>query len=192
MCGARLIQQFEVHVENMLECCAAQVVLYLSRVAARQTIGHLVHEVLQQARARAFNSVRMLWAGLACGCRPAVFIFRGLKHPPVICALPGGLAIHGQAGVPYICQDMLDQVTSLQIDQPDPSEVDEAGSPYSPSTPDGSTPRVRLFSHHACKQSYASPWCSHIVCSSQLPLVYDLFDSTCVFCLTNPEISPAA
>ena len=32
---------------------AVQVVLYLSRVAARQTIGHLVHEVLQQARARA-------------------------------------------------------------------------------------------------------------------------------------------
>lgn len=27
-----------------------QIVLYLSRVAARQTIGHLVHEVLQQAR----------------------------------------------------------------------------------------------------------------------------------------------
>ena len=28
--------------------CQAQVVLYLSRVAAKQTIGHLVHEVLQQ------------------------------------------------------------------------------------------------------------------------------------------------
>ncbi|KAL4428595.1 hypothetical protein ABPG77_008907 [Micractinium sp. CCAP 211/92] len=68
-----------------------EVVLYLSRVAARQTIGHLVHEVLQQ------------------------------------------------------------------IDQPDPSEVDEAGSPYSPSTPDGSTPRILEYHHKRTKSSLLHP-----------------------------------
>ncbi|KAL4434374.1 hypothetical protein ABPG75_000815 [Micractinium tetrahymenae] len=68
-----------------------EVVLYLSRVAAKQTIGHLVHEVLQQ------------------------------------------------------------------IDQPDSSEPDEAGSPYSPSTPDGTTPRILEYHHKRTKSSLLHP-----------------------------------